>query len=142
MSVTDKIKKQYHTTLSWLARCRWNVIDLITIIGHGVVPSYLFIDIDMTWVEDLRKQLKSAGHKVTITSFLLKAIGLAQRKHPDSRTNTLPWGRTFTFNDVTAGFTVEKEVDDQAAVFFGTIDAPDSKPLVEIARELKTFAEG
>src|SRR6185369_2439531 len=99
-------------------------------------------DIDMSWVEELRKQLNSQGHKVTVTSVLLKAIGLAQRKHPDSRTATLPFGRTVTFNDITAGFTVEKEVDDQVAVFFGTIDAPDSKPIEEIARELRVFAQG
>jgi len=134
-------KKFPSLSFSWLARGRWNVLDMITYIGRDSVPTYLFYDIDMTWVEALRSRLKEKGVKMTVTAILLKAIGIAQRLHPASRTAILPWGRTVTFNDIVAGFTVERYVESQPAVFFGAITAPDSKPLSEIAEELRAYGE-
>ncbi|MBC7998044.1 MAG: 2-oxo acid dehydrogenase subunit E2 [Leptolyngbya sp.] len=128
-------------SFSWLARSRWNVLDMITYIGRDSVPTYLFYDIDMTWVEALRSRLKEKGVKMTVTAILLKSIGIAQRLHPASRTAILPWGRTVTFNDIVAGFTVERYVESQPAVFFGSITAPDSKPLAAIAEELRAYGE-
>lgn len=128
-------------SFSWLARARWNVLDMINVIGRGSVPTYMFYEIDMTWAETLRQQLKEKGVRVTATAILLKAIGIAQRLHPASRTAILPWGRTVTFNDIVAGFTVERYVGPQPAVFFGSIDAPDSKPLVQVAEELRAYGE-
>jgi len=128
-------------SFSWLARCRWNVLDMINVIGRGSVPTYMFYEIDMTWAESLREQLKEKGVKVTATAILLKAIGIAQRLHPASRTAILPWGRTVTFNDIVAGFTVERYVGQQPAVFFGAIASPDSKPLVQVAEELRAYGE-
>jgi len=77
-------------TLSKLPRPRLNVLDLINIIGRDSVPTYLFCDIDMTWAETKRKEMKNNGLPVTVTAFLLKAIGIAQRAHPESRTAALP----------------------------------------------------
>lgn len=128
-------------SFSWLARARWNVLDMINVIGRGSVPTYMFYEIDMTWAETLRAELKEKGVKVTATAILLKAIGIAQRLHPASRTAILPWGRTVTFNDIVAGFTVERYVGQQPAVFFGSIEAPDSKPLVQVAEELRAYGE-
>lgn len=128
-------------SLSWLARCRWNVLDMINIVGNGAVPTYMFYDVDMTWVESLRARMKEVGCKLTVTAILLKAIGIAQRWHPASRSAILPWGRTVTFNDIVAGFTVERFVNSQPAVFFGAIQAPDEKPLIEIAEELRAYGE-
>jgi len=128
-------------SFSWLARCRWNVLDMINVIGRGSVPTYMFYEIDMTWAEQLRLELKEKGVKVTATAILLKAIGIAQRLHPASRTAILPWGRTVTFNDIVAGFTVERYVGQQPAVFFGAIESPDSKPLVQVAEELRAYGE-
>jgi len=128
-------------SFSWLARCRWNVLDMINVIGRGSVPTYMFYEIDMTWAEQLRLQLKEKGVKVTATAILLKAIGIAQRLHPASRTAILPWGRTVTFNDIVAGFTVERYIGQQPAVFFGAIESPDSKPLVQVAEELRAYGE-
>lgn len=128
-------------SFSWLARCRWNVLDMINVIGRGSVPTYMFYEIDMTWAEQLRLELKEKGIKVTATAILLKAIGIAQRLHPASRTAILPWGRTVTFNDIVAGFTVERYVGQQPAVFFGSIESPDSKPLVQVAEELRAYGE-
>lgn len=128
-------------SFSWLARSRWNVLDMITYIGRDSVPTYLFYDIDMTWVEALRSRLKEKGVKMTVTAILLKSIGIAQRLHPASRTAILPWGRTVTFNDIVAGFTVERYVESQPSVFFGSITSPDSKPLAAIAEELRAYGE-
>jgi pyruvate/2-oxoglutarate dehydrogenase complex dihydrolipoamide acyltransferase (E2) component len=124
-----------------LARCRWNVLDMINIIGAGAVPTYLFADVDASFIEHLRAKYKEKGLKITATAILLKAIGIAQRTHPASRTALLPWGRTIILHNIVAGFTVERFVGSHPAVFFGAIDAPDEKPLEEIARELKDYAE-
>lgn len=132
-------KGQFST--SELARCRWNVLDMINVIGKGAVATYMFADIDMSWAEQLRKKLHEQGKKVTVTAILLKAIAVAQRTHPASRTALLPFGKTVIFHDIVAGFTVERFVGSQPAVFFGAIKGPDTKPLEEIARELKEYAE-
>ena len=127
-------------TLSKLPRPRLNVLDLINIIGRDSVPTYLFCDIDMTWAETKRKEMKNNGLPVTVTAFLLKAIGIAQRAHPESRTAALPWGRAVTFSDIVAGFTVERFVGNQPAVFLGAIDNPDTKSIEEITTELQSYA--
>ncbi len=134
-------KKSKGFSLSSIPKPRWNVIDMVTFCNKDAVPTYLFIDIDMTWVEEIRAKLKSMGSKVTVTAILLKAIAIAQRAHPDSRTATLPWGRTVTFNDIVAGFTVERYVGEQPAVFFGAIKNPDTKSVEEIASELKEYSD-
>jgi len=127
--------------MSSLPRPRWNVLDMIYIVGHGAIPTYLFCDIDMTWAEDLRRRFNQGGQKVSITAILLKAIAIAQRAHPDSRTSLLPFGRTVTLHDIVAGFTVERYVGDQPAVFFGAIDSPDTKSVEEISTELRQYSE-
>jgi pyruvate/2-oxoglutarate dehydrogenase complex dihydrolipoamide acyltransferase (E2) component len=122
-------------------RARWNVLDMITVVAKGTVPTYLFMDIDMTWAESLRGQMKQLGRKITVTAILLKAIGIAQRSHPDSRTAALPFGKRAILHDIVAGFTVERFVGSQPAVFFGAIKAPDTKPLEQISAELKSYGE-
>jgi pyruvate/2-oxoglutarate dehydrogenase complex dihydrolipoamide acyltransferase (E2) component len=114
---------------------------MINIVGKNTVPTYLFCDIDMSWVESLRLKMKDNGERVTVTAFLLKAIGIAQRSHPHSRTAVLPWGRIVTFNEIVAGFTVERFVGCQPAVFFGAITSPDTKSVQDIADELRAHTE-
>lgn len=128
-------------SVSWLSRCRWNILDMVSIIGQNTVPTYLFCDIDMTWAESLRLKLKEQGERITITAILLKAIGIAQRSHPASRTIVLPWGRTVTFHEIVAGFTVERFVGSQPTVFFGAIESPDTKAIGQIASELKAHSD-
>lgn len=122
-------------------RARWNVLDMITVIAKGTVPTYIFMDIDMTWAEGLRGQFKTLGRKITVTAILLKAIGIAQRSHPASRTAALPFGKRAILNNIVAGFTVERFIGSQPAVYFGAIDAPDTKPLEQISEELKGYGE-
>jgi pyruvate/2-oxoglutarate dehydrogenase complex dihydrolipoamide acyltransferase (E2) component len=128
-------------SLSSLSRSRWNVLDMINVIGKGAVDTYLFCDVDATWAESLRSKYAQRGKKITLTAIMLKAIGIAQKMHPASRTAILPWGRTAILHDIVAGFTVERFVGSQPAVFFGAIDAPDSKPLEDIAQELRAYGE-
>jgi 2-oxoacid dehydrogenases acyltransferase (catalytic domain) len=128
-----------HFTVNHYPRPRWNVLDMISFIRGNSVATYLWADIDMTWAEEFRQKLKAAGVKTTVTAILLKAIGIAQRTHPESRTAIYPWGKMVTLNDIVAGFTVERNVGTQPAVFFGEIDAPDTKSVEEIAQELQAY---
>ena len=137
MSKSDSAGKR--TSLSWLARGRWNVLDLIEM-GRRSVPTYLAFDVDMTWAESLRTELMEVGHKVTITAIVLKAISVAQRNHPASRSLLLPWGPVVTLNEIVAGFTVEREVADGPAVFLGAIRNADTKSVEDIASELREYA--
>lgn len=114
---------------------------MINIVGADSVPTYFFMDIDMTWVEELRSTLGKHGIRVTATAFLLKAIAIAQRAHPDTRTAMLPFGKTVVFNDIVAGFTVERFIGAQPTLFFGAIEEPDTKSIAEISEELRTHAE-
>jgi pyruvate dehydrogenase E2 component (dihydrolipoamide acetyltransferase) len=75
-----------------------------------------------------------------VTAILLKAIGLAQRAHPASRSISLPGGRIAILENIVAGFTVERLVGDEPAVFFGTIEAPDCKPLTVMMDELRQYS--
>ncbi len=134
-------KKLFNFTVSDIPRPRWNVLDLINVVNKGSVPTYLFCDVDMTWAENLRAQLKEMGYRTTVTAILLKAIAVAQRSHPDSRTFRLPWGRLVTFRDIVAGFTIERYIGTQPTVFFGAIENADAKPVLEIARELRAYGE-
>lgn len=137
---SESDKKSSGFSIGEIARPRWNVLDLINIVNKGSVPTLLLCDVDMTWAENLRSQLKDQGVKTTVTAILLKAIAIAQRAHPESRTVRLPWGKEVTFGDIVAGFTCERLVGSQAAVFFGAIENADNKALAEIARELKEYA--
>jgi hypothetical protein len=131
--------KGFH--FSKLPRLRWNLLDLISIVGADSVPTYLFLDIDMTWAEEFRHTLAKYGMRSTATAFLLKAIAIAQRSHPDTRTAMLPFGRTVVFNNIVAGFTVERLIGKQPTLFFGAIEQPDTKSVVQISEELKAHAE-
>ncbi|MBI4532627.1 MAG: 2-oxo acid dehydrogenase subunit E2 [Candidatus Melainabacteria bacterium] len=127
--------------MSWLSCDRWNILDLVGVIGKGTVPTFLLCDVDMTWAEKLRSQLMAAGHRTTVTAIIVKAIAVAQRRHPDTRTAHLPFGRVVTFHDIVAGFTVERFVSSRPSVFLGTIKNPDTKSVEQIALELRDYAE-
>jgi pyruvate/2-oxoglutarate dehydrogenase complex dihydrolipoamide acyltransferase (E2) component len=136
----SELKRLLNFTTSDIPRPRWNVLDMINVINKGTVPTLVTCEVDMQWAENLRAQLKEMGYKTTVTALLLKAIAIAQRSHPESRTCRLPWGRLVTFRDITAGFTVERYIGSQPAVFFGAIENPDTKPVTEIASELQSYA--
>lgn len=125
----------------WLSRWRWNVLDLIQICNRGSIPTYLFCEMDMSWAEHLRAELNKLGQKVTITSIILKAIAVAQLKHPVSRSTILPFGRTAILDEVVAGFTAEKYIEGEPVVYFGAIKEPHVKTIGQIARELKEYVE-
>jgi hypothetical protein len=137
---TAKPKKGY--SLAWFPRRRWNILDLVQIVERGSVPTYLFAEINMDFAQKLcANNLSSRRIKITPTALLLKAIGVAQRAHPETRSALLPWGQTLVFEKIVAGFTVEKVVDGQAAVYLGAIENPDTKPLEDIAAELRAYGQ-
>ncbi len=137
----DKSNRKPSFTLSSLARSRWNLLDMVGIVGKDSIPTYFFLDIDMTWAENLRSQFSKYGIRITATALLLKAIAIAQRSYPDTRTVMLPFGRTAVFNNIVAGFTVERVIDSQPSLFFGAIHEPDTKSVQDISNELKAHAE-
>jgi 2-oxoacid dehydrogenases acyltransferase (catalytic domain) len=141
MKFNQSIKSHKSFSLCWFKRRRWNILDLIQVVERGSVPTALFAEIDMTWAENMRLNLSMQGIRTTVTALLLKAIGIAQRKHPESRSVLLPWGQTMVLNRIVAGFTVEKSVDGEPAVYLGVIEDPDSKSLAEISAELQAYAE-
>jgi pyruvate/2-oxoglutarate dehydrogenase complex dihydrolipoamide acyltransferase (E2) component len=134
------MKSRPRYSLSWFSRPRWNVLDAVQIVARDMVATYLFGDIEMTYVENLRKELGKRGQKPTITAVVLKAIAIAQEKHPCSRTMVLPFGRTAVLEEITAGFTCEKEVNGEPIVFFGVIKEPNKKTIQQIAAELRDYA--
>lgn len=123
-----------------VSRYRRNVLDLLTVFGKSAATCHLFIDIDMTWAESQRKRLEELGHRVTVTAILLKAIAIAQLHHPASRTFCLPGSRTVTYNDIVAGFTVERLIENEPIVFFGEIEKPHQKSIIEISNELNAYS--
>lgn len=117
------------------------IIDLLLHVGNMAVPAVIYMDIDMTWANDFRKRLKRAGQNVTVTAILLKAIAIAQKIHPESRTEWLPFGRRVIYEDIVAGFTVEREINGQQTVLLGEIESPIEKSIEQIGAELKEHAE-
>jgi len=124
------------------SKARFNVLDMITTIAGKAVPAYLFMDLDMSYAQELSKRYETSGRKITYTAILIKAISIAQRSHPASRTAVLPLGRKAIFNKIVAGFTVERIIGTQPAVFFGIIEDPDSKALDQISLELQNYGHG
>ena len=120
---------------------RWNLIDLINLVAKPSVPATLFYDIDATWAEQLRSRFERAGTKISITAILVKAIAIAQKKHPATRTVWLPNSKLIQINKVEAQFTVERFIDDQPALFFGVVKSPDVKPIAVINGELHAYAK-
>lgn len=127
--------------LTRIPRPRWNVLDVMAVATPHTLPVPMVFDIDVSWAEKLRARYLELGHKISFTAILLKAISIAQREHPLTRTHAIPLGKLVTMNRICSGFTVEREVDGTPAVFFGTIKNSDSKPLIEIARELRSYAQ-
>lgn len=138
-----KLSKQMHNySVGPFARSRKTIFDLIQVVGKSADDGFMWSDFEMTWANDLRKRLKKAGQNVTVTAILLKAIAVAQKIHPESRTEWLPFGQRVTYQTIVAGFTVERNIDGQQTVLLGEIEHPIEKSFDEIAAELKAHAEG
>ena len=115
------------------------MLDLITVFGRDTIPGYLMCNVDLAWAERLMTKFAEQGIRVTITALLIKAIALAQKVHPVSRSIVLPWGRVLSVPHITAGFTVERIINDQPIVYFGIINHPVEKSIAQIAAELREY---
>lgn len=122
-----------------LNRARWNVLDILEWISRRSVSAHLFFDVDIEEADKLAASLSHSGEKVTITTILLKAIAIAQLDHPASRSYMLPWGKVVVRPVPVAGFTVERVVEGQPAVFFASITDAHTKSLKEIAGEVAAY---
>ncbi len=136
------MKEKSRFSLSSIPRSRFNVIDLLKIVGRDAARGYLFSDVDMSWAQELRAKLAEKGENITVTAILLKAIARAQRLYPQSLQGYLPFNMRVNYHEIVAGFTVEKVVDSDPAVFFGCIEGPERKTLVQIASELRDYGVG
>lgn len=121
-------------------RSRRTIVSLLNRVASKEA-GLMFADVDLTWANKLRKELKRSGKNVTITAILLKAIAVAQRIHPESRTEWLPFGRRVTYNNIVAGFTVERIINGQPTVLLGEIESPIEKPLEQMGAELQEYAQ-
>ncbi|HEY9786050.1 MAG TPA: 2-oxo acid dehydrogenase subunit E2 [Candidatus Obscuribacterales bacterium] len=117
------------------------VVDLLDWYGRPAKSSHLFCDINVSWAKSVIEKFGRAGRHITMTAILLKAISLAQKSHPASRTIALPFHRTYTLEQTAAGFTVERIIDSMPAVFFGEIEKPHELSLVEITKQLRAHHE-
>ncbi len=114
-------------------------MDMITLISTKTIPTHILTDFDMEEAEVLRTKLSTGGNKVTITAIILKAIAIAQLSHPQTRAFRLPLGTIIQRKEPIAGFTVERMIGQQPAVFFGTIKDAHKMPLTQIAQELQRY---
>jgi len=126
-------------SLSTIPRHRWNVLDLLNIIAQDAARAYIFFDVDTSWANKLRAKLAESGEHITITAILLKAIATAQRLYPQSLQGYLPFNLRVNYHEIVAGFTIERFINDEPGVFFGSILRPDQKSLPEIAAELRGY---
>lgn len=111
-------------------------MDMISLISTKTIPTHILTDFDMEEAEILRAKLSTKESKVTITAIILKAIAIAQLTHPQTRGYKLPLGPIVQRKVPIAGFTVERMIGDQPAVFFGIINDAHKKSLIQIAQEL------
>lgn len=139
MIYKDKDRQESWTITSESGR-RSNVLDLLDVFAKPAITGYMFMDINMSWVQNQKTQMGKSGHKVTATALILKAIAIAQTNCSASRTQCLPGFQSVTYNEVVAGFTVEREVDGKPVVFFGEIENADQKSIFEIAEELTRYS--
>ncbi len=117
------------------------VLEVMSVAAPRALPVPLLYELDLTWAERLRKRFQLLGHKISFTAILIKAISIAQRQHPITRTYSLPLGGLVTPRKITAGFTVEREIDGTPTVLFGTIENSDAKSIIEIANELHAYGK-
>lgn len=138
--ICNDSNRQEAWTITSATGIRSNVLDLLDVFAKPAITGYMFMDINMSWAQNQKTQMESSGHKVTATAIILKAIAIAQTNCSASRTQRIPVFQTVTYEDVVAGFTVEREVDGKPVVFFGEIEAPDKKSVFEIAEELSCYS--
>lgn len=120
---------------------RKTVVDLLTMIAPQATASYVFRDVDMSWARRLRSDFEKDGVKITFTAILLKAIAIAQKAHPMSRSELLPFGRLVTYESIVGGVTVEREKEGSNTVFFAEVEDLHNKTLATIADELSSYVK-
>ncbi len=101
-----------------------------------------FDEADVTSLLELRKKFAPAyeqrGTRLTLTSFILRAVVLALQKHPIFNTSLDHTGESLVFKSY---INVGMAVDTEAGLMVPVIKDADKKSLIEISRELEELAK-
>jgi pyruvate dehydrogenase E2 component (dihydrolipoamide acetyltransferase) len=101
-----------------------------------------FDEADVTSLLELRKKFAPAyeqrGTRLTLTSFILRAVVLALQKHPIFNTSLDHTGENLVFKSYV---NVGMAVDTEAGLMVPVIKDADKKSLIEISRELEELAK-
>jgi pyruvate dehydrogenase E2 component (dihydrolipoamide acetyltransferase) len=110
----------------------WNTIPHVT----------QFDEADVTTVQDLRKKYQkvyeSKGVRLTMTTFILKAIVMTLQKHPIFNSSLDEAGRAIVFKQY---YHLGLAVDTDAGLIVPVIRDVDKKDLVTLSREIQVLAE-
>lgn len=101
-----------------------------------------FDEADITALNDLRKKLAAAyeskGARLTLTSFALKAVASALKKHPIFNASLDEAAQEVVYKDY---FHIGVAVDTEQGLIVPVIRDVDKKSLLELSRELNDLAE-
>jgi pyruvate dehydrogenase E2 component (dihydrolipoamide acetyltransferase) len=101
-----------------------------------------FDDVDMSHIEALRKQFKSAyeaaGAKLTPTPFIIKALVATLKKHPKLNSSVNEVAETLVLKHY---YHIGIAVDTEAGLLVPVIKDADKKSILVIAKELASIAE-
>jgi pyruvate dehydrogenase E2 component (dihydrolipoamide acetyltransferase) len=101
-----------------------------------------FADMDITDLLALRKKYSTAyakeGAHLTITTFIVKAVASALKKHPKANSSIDEAAQELIFKDYRH---IGVAVDTDAGLIVPVIRDADKKSLIEIARDLATLSE-
>lgn len=110
----------------------WNTIPHVT----------QFDEADVTTVQDLRKKYQKAyeskGVRLTMTTFILKAIAMTLQKHAIFNCSLDEAGRAIVFKQY---YHLGLAVDTDAGLIVPVIRDVDKKDLMTLSREIKVLAE-
>lgn len=110
----------------------WNAVPHVT----------QFADADITSLNALRKQYAPAyegkGARLTLTSFAIKAVVSALKKHPVFNTSLDEVAQELVYKDY---FHIGIAVDTDAGLIVPVIRDADKKSLLELSRELDALAQ-
>jgi pyruvate dehydrogenase E2 component (dihydrolipoamide acetyltransferase) len=108
---------------------------------HQAPQFALTSDVDMTqalWLREalMERVMAETGERLSITSILVKVVALALQRHPQTNVS-FEDGRVKMHPQINVGVAVGTD----EGLVVPVIKEADQKPLVQVARELKTFRD-
>ena len=103
-------------------------------LGNGAFP------VELTTLNDMRRQYSKAVQPVTLTPFFIKAVALTVRANPGANRilfQRFPFRRRIVdFDVVDVNVPVVRQVDGQPLIFIGVVRGADNLTIAEIQDEL------